>query len=293
MPKSMTGYGRASAQEPGWMLSWEIRSLNNRHLDLKWKIPPTLYAHQKEWENVVRNFAIRGGVELFLGLKILNPELQSINLDVNLATAMLRELNSLAQNTGAQFTPDLNRLMAIPSLWKESGTIDNPQLVQSLTQTLSQALTDWDATRQREGLALEEDLRVRFDRLRELVIKIRELAGQTAQDRFALLQERVGKLLTENGVALDPDRMLQELAIIADRIDVSEELTRLDIHLQGIDGYFKQQEAVGRKLDFLVQECFREINTCGNKSQNTQISQLVVEFKAELEKCREQIQNLE
>lgn len=293
MPKSMTGYGRASAQEPGWMLSWEIRSLNNRHLDLKWKIPPTLYAHQKEWENVVRSFAIRGGVELFLGLKILNPELQSINLDVNLATAMLRELNSLAQNTGAQFTPDLNRLMAIPSLWKESGTIDNPQLVQSLTQTLRQALTDWDATRQREGLALEEDLRVRFDRLRELVIKIRELAGQTAQDRFALLQERVGKLLTENGVALDPDRMLQELAIIADRIDVSEELTRLDIHLQGIDGYFKQQEAVGRKLDFLVQECFREINTCGNKSQNTQISQLVVEFKAELEKCREQIQNLE
>ncbi len=293
MPKSMTGYGRASAQEPGWMLSWEIRSLNNRHLDLKWKIPPTLYAHQKEWENVVRSFAIRGGVELFLGLKILNPELQSINLDVNLATAMLRELNSLAQNTGAQFTPDLNRLMAIPSLWKESGTIDNPQLVQSLTQTLRQALTDWDATRQREGLALEEDLRVRFARLRELVIKIRELAGQTAQDRFALLQERVGKLLTENGVALDPDRMLQELAIIADRIDVSEELTRLDIHLQGIDGYFKQQEAVGRKLDFLVQECFREINTCGNKSQNTQISQLVVEFKAELEKCREQIQNLE
>lgn len=275
------------------MLSWEIRSLNNRHLDLKWKIPPTLYAHQKEWENVVRSFAIRGGVELFLGLKILNPELQSINLDVNLATAMLRELNSLAQNTGAQFTPDLNRLMAIPSLWKESGTIDNPQLVQSLTQTLRQALTDWDATRQREGLALEEDLRVRFARLRELVIKIRELAGQTAQDRFALLQERVGKLLTENGVALDPDRMLQELAIIADRIDVSEELTRLDIHLQGIDGYFKQQEAVGRKLDFLVQECFREINTCGNKSQNTQISQLVVEFKAELEKCREQIQNLE
>ena len=293
MLKSMTGYGRASAQEEGWTLSWEIRSLNNRHLDLKWKIPPTLYAHQKEWETVARSFAIRGGVELFLGLKILNPELQSINLDVNLATAMLRELSTLAQNTGAQFTPDLNRLMAIPSLWKESGTIDNPQLVQSLTQTLRQALTDWDATRQREGLALEEDLRVRFARLRELVIKIRELAGQTAQDRFALLQERVGKLLTENGVALDPDRMLQELAIIADRIDVSEELTRLDIHLQGIDGYFKQQEAVGRKLDFLVQECFREINTCGNKSQNTQISQLVVEFKAELEKCREQIQNLE
>jgi uncharacterized protein (TIGR00255 family) len=293
MPKSMTGYGRASAQEEGWSLSWEIRSLNNRHLDLKWKIPPTLYAHQKEWENEVRGMASRGGVELFLGLKIQSPELQSLSLDRTMAASMLRELDLLASSTGLAYSPDLNRLLGIASLWRDSGSIDNPQLIASLTETLRRALTDWDEARTREGLALEEDLRLRFARLTELVEEIRVLAAQTAPERFALLQERVGKLLADSGVQVDPDRMLQELAVISDRIDVSEELTRLEIHLKGIDGYFNQTEPVGRKLDFMVQECFREINTCGNKSQNTSISQLVVTFKADLEKCREQIQNLE
>ena len=293
MPKSMTGYGRASSQETSWTLAWEIRSLNNRHLDLKWKIPPTLYAHQKQWENEVRAVASRGGVELFLGLKIMNPELQSLSLDSTMAASMLRELDLLAASLGVPHTPDLNRLMGIPSLWKDTGAIDNPELIRSLTETLQRALADWDEARVREGLALEEDLRARFARLADLVAEIRELAAQTAPERFALLQERVGKLLADSGVQVDPDRMLQELAVISDRIDVSEELTRLDIHLRGIDGYFQQTEPVGRKLDFMVQECFREINTCGNKSQNTAISQLVVTFKAELEKCREQIQNLE
>jgi len=293
MLKSMTGYGRASAQEDNWTLSWEIRSLNNRHLDLKWKIPPTLNAHQKAWENEVRAVAARGGVELFLGLKINNPELQSLSLDTTMAGSMLRELERLAASLGIAHTPDLSRLMAISALWKESGTIDNPQLVGSLTETLKKALSDWDEARVREGLALEEDLRVRFARLGELVIEIRALAALTAPERFAQLQERVGKLMAETGAQIDPDRMLQELATISDRVDVSEELTRLEIHLRGIDGYFRQTEPVGRKLDFMVQECFREINTCGNKSQNTSISQLVVTFKAELEKCREQIQNLE
>lgn len=293
MPKSMTGYGRAGTQEEGWTLSWEIRSLNNRHLDLKWKIPPTLYAHQKTWENEVRAVANRGGVELFLGLKINNPELQSLSLDRTMAASMLQELERMATSMQIPHTPDLNRLLNIPSLWKDSGSIDNPQLIESLTGTLKKALEDWDEARVREGLALEEDLRVRFARLTVLVEEIRVLAAQTASERFALLQERVAKLLLDSGAQIDPDRMLQELATISDRVDVSEELTRLEIHLKGIDGYFHQTEPVGRKLDFMVQECFREINTCGNKSQNTSISQLVVTFKAELEKCREQIQNLE
>ena len=108
MAESMTGYGRASAQEENWALTWEIRSLNNRHLDLKWKIPPTLYAHQKEWENEVKAVASRGGVELFLGLKIMNPELQSLSLDTAMAGSMLKELGRLAESLGGSAgAPDL------------------------------------------------------------------------------------------------------------------------------------------------------------------------------------------
>ncbi|NLW81546.1 MAG: YicC family protein [Desulfovibrionales bacterium] len=293
MPKSMTGYGRASAQEENWTLSWEIRSLNNRHLDLKWKIPPTCYACQKEWENLVRTVASRGGVELFLNLKLTSPELQNISLDTTLAGAMLLELERLAEAMHIPFAPDLNRFVSIPALWKESGAVDNPRLIASLTATLGRALADWDGARIREGLALEADLRTRFASLRTLVEQIRTVSAAIPGERLAMVKERVEKLMADSGIQSDPERLLQELAIIADRVDVSEELTRLDIHLQGIDEYFRQTEPVGRKLDFMVQECFREINTCGNKSQNTRISQLVVAFKAELEKCREQIQNLE
>lgn len=293
MAKSMTGYGRATALEESWAVTWEIRSLNSRHLDLKWKIPSTLYAQQKNWEREVRQVARRGGVELFLRLTISDPALQSINLDTTQALAMFTELQNLAKNLDIPFTPDLNRLMTIAALWKDTGSLDHVQLVQSLTQTLKQALADWDNSRTKEGLALKDDLCTRFTNLGELVEQIKVLAATTAGERFALMQERVAKLVTEAGLQIDEERLLQELAIISDRIDISEELTRLDIHLQSIDSHFQQTEPVGRKLDFMVQECFREINTCGNKSQNSAISQLVVDFKAELEKCREQIQNLE
>lgn len=293
MAKSMTGYGRATSQEESWAITWEIRSLNSRHLDLKWKIPPTLYAQQKSWEDEVKQVASRGGVELFLRLNITDPILQNIHLDTTQASAMFHELHTLAQNLDISFAPDLNRLMAISALWKDTGSIDNVQLVQSLAQTLQHALADWDSSRIQEGQALEGDLRTRFANLGELVEKIKDIAATTAAERFSLLQERVNKLVGETGIQIDEERMLQELAIISDRIDVSEELTRLYIHLESIDNHFQQTGPVGRKLDFMVQECFREINTCGNKSQNSAISQLVVDFKAELEKCREQIQNLE
>lgn len=293
MPKSMTGFGRATAQEEGWTLTWEIKSLNSRHLDLKWKIPPTLYAHQKLWENEVRAVASRGGVELFLNLRITSPELQSVVLDTTLAQAMFNELHRLAKDMNVTCTPDLNRLLAIPSMWKDAGSTDSPQLVESLTKTLREALTEWDSARANEGQALTEDLLARFGRMAQMVESIRELATQTAPERLTLLRERIDKLLTENVPPLDEDRMLQELAFMADRMDVSEELTRLNVHLESVRQCLGQEGPVGRKLDFMVQECFREINTCGNKCQNTQISQLTVEFKAELEKCREQIQNLE
>lgn len=293
MPKSMTGYGRASAQDEQWLISWEIRSLNNRHLDLKWKIPPTLYAHQKTWENELRSMACRGGVELFLSLKIMNPELQSITLDTTLASAMLSQLQTLAEASSVAFSPDVNRLLAIPSLWKDTGSIDNPRLIECLTATLRLALADWNASRKREGEALEADLRARLNTLRELVRALRPLAESNAPERMEQLRERLNKLLEDVTIQNDEARMTQEFALLADRVDVSEELTRLDIHLDAIKECLSRSEAVGRKLDFMVQECFREINTCGNKSQNSQISQLTVEFKAELEKCREQIQNLE
>jgi uncharacterized protein (TIGR00255 family) len=289
----MTGFGRATAQEKNWILTWEIKSLNSRHLDLKWKIPPAFNAQQKIWENEVRAVAGRGSVELFLSLRFTSPELQPMVLDTTLAQTMFKELHRLAEEMGVTYTPDLNRLPAIPSMWQDAGSPDSPELLHSLTETLRRALAEWDKTRIHEGRALTQDLLERFERMEQLVESIRELTSQTAPERLALLRERVDKLLTETVPPPDEDRMLQELALMADRMDVSEELTRLGVHLESIRQGLEEDEPIGRKLDFMVQECFREINTCGNKCQNAQISGLCVEFKAELEKCREQIQNLE
>ena len=293
MLKSMTGYGRCLIQEPGWTATWEIKSVNNRHLDLKWKIPHFLGSQQAEWEKELRKTAKRGRVDLFLTLKITAPELQSLSLDTGLADTMLAGLEKLAQSRGDSFTPDYNRLLAIPTLWKELSDEPDPALLDSLRQGLGRALADWDGSRTREGDGLGEDLSTRLNRMHDMLEQIRTLAPDTVEERFQTVQDRVDQLLERFQIEVDKERMLQELAILADKLDVSEEITRLTIHLKELAKPLAKGGAAGRKLDFVLQECFREINTCGNKIQNIDVGKIVVGFKAELEKCREQVQNIE
>jgi uncharacterized protein (TIGR00255 family) len=289
----MTGYGRCLIQEPGWTATWEIKSVNNRHLDLKWKIPHSLSGQQSGWEKELRRTARRGRVDIFLTLKITAPELQSMSLDTGLADTMLAGLEQLAASRGETFVPDYNRFLAIPSLWKELSGDPDPALVESLQQGLAEALADWDGSRTREGDGLGTDLSQRLARMNDMLEEIRTMAPGTVEERFQVIQDRVAQLLERFQIEADQERMLQELAVLADKLDVSEEITRLAIHLKELDKHLARGGAVGRKLDFVLQECFREINTCGNKIQNIEVGRIVVAFKAELEKCREQVQNIE
>ncbi|HKK32293.1 MAG TPA: YicC/YloC family endoribonuclease [Desulfomicrobiaceae bacterium] len=293
MLKSMTGYGRCLIQEPGWTATWEIKSVNNRHLDLKWKIPHSLSGLQSGWEKELRNTAKRGRVDIFLTLKITAPELQSLTLDTGMAGNMLTGLEQLAASRGETFTPDYNRFLAIPSLWKELSDKPDPALAHSLQQGLADAMADWDGSRSREGNGLGTDLAQRLALMTGMLEEIRSLAPGTVEERFQTIQDRVAQLLERFQVEVDQERMLQELAVLADKLDVSEEITRLAIHLRELAKHLEKGGAVGRKLDFVLQECFREINTCGNKIQNIEVGKIVVAFKAELEKCREQVQNIE
>lgn len=293
MVKSMTGFGQAQMQTEKWAIFWEIKSINSRFLDLKWKIPHSLNALQSDWEKVVRNYAIRGRVELYLNMQILDPSLLGLNFDQTTASAMLTQLASFAKETNAQFCPDLNRFLNLSSLWRDQGGEIDPALKHDLLKTLENALIDWDQSKQKEGLAMAEDLKTRFNRLGQLVHKLEELAANNAEKRYADLKERVNKLLQEYSVQVDESRMLQELALLADRLDVSEELTRLKSHLKSMQDMIDRAGEIGRKLDFMLQETFREINTCSNKCHNVEMNHIAVEFKTELEKCREQAQNME
>jgi uncharacterized protein (TIGR00255 family) len=289
----MTGYGSYRFQDEKYVQEWEIKSVNGKQLSLRWRLPAFLRSCEPMWEQHVRRVAERGRIDISLQVTFLQPDLLPVHLDQSLALAMMQQLGELVQKQGHTWEPDYACLLNIPSLWQESSLSEQEAQGERFRQGLDRALEEWDGFRQREGQALARDLTQRIQQLEHWIQQLGGQAQGLADDRFQVLRERVAKLLASEGADLDEQRLLQELAVLADRLDVSEEITRLRTHIQTLEDLIQKQEAGGRKLDFLFQECFREINTLGNKVQNTQVSQVVVDFKAELEKCREQVQNLE
>lgn len=293
MLKSMTGFGRCCLDEAGLAQTWEIRSVNNRFLDIKWRLPPLARGLEDSLDRVVRKHATRGRVDISLALSVTSPELCAVNFNSLQAAAMLEKLGEFAQEQNLSFVPDLNRFISLPFLWEDNSSDNLDELAHSLSQGLEVALVDWNEARTREGRALERDLTERILRMQEWVEHIKEQAPNLKEERFNSLRERVDEMLSRYALELEESRYLQEITILADKMDVSEELTRLASHLELLAELLNQGKDVGRRLDFAVQECFREITTCGNKVQDAQVQRLVVDFKNELEKCREQIQNLE
>ncbi|NJB69452.1 uncharacterized protein (TIGR00255 family) [Desulfobaculum xiamenense] len=293
MIKSMTGFGRFSSQSTDWSQAWEIRSVNGRHLDLKWRLPSSVRALETHFERIVREHALRGRVNVQLNLQVYRPEILGVELNQPLASAMLSQLMKFAVRNGDTFKPDYMRLMGMSFLWEDSASEPDPSLKADLENGLIKALDDWNEARSTEGRAMREDLVERIASLSGWLDELRSRTPQVKEIRFDTVEKRIQTVLDKYNVELDQDRLLQEVAIIADRIDVTEELTRLDAHLTQLGAVMENGADAGKRLDFLLQECFREINTCGNKAQDTEVSRLVVDFKAELEKCREQVQNIE
>jgi len=294
MPRSMTGYGRSELSSPQWTLTWEIRSVNGRYLDIKWRTPHQLRGLEPELERMVREAASRGRLDITLHLQPHGGGTAMLaTLNTELARQMLAQISRLAEDMGQQYSPDLNRLLSLSALWQEPMAEPDPGLVADLEESLRQTLAVWNKARAQEGQTLAEDLRARFDELQRYLESIRHRVPQVLKEKTENLNERIKSLLEQAGVELPEERMLQEVAILTDKLDVSEELTRLSMHLARMDKVLRGGGELGRQLDFLLQEAFREINTCGTKSQDAEISRLVVDFKATLEKCREQVQNIE
>ncbi|MFW6323623.1 MAG: YicC/YloC family endoribonuclease [Desulfovibrionales bacterium] len=293
MPRSMTGFGTCEQEAPKWVQSWEIRSVNGKQLSVRWKIPPFLYGLQEKWEKMIREVAGRGRVDVALTFTARTPEELGIFLNTAQAEAMLQRIRELAADQGHSYEPDYNRLLTIGHLWQESPTPPDQEMTNFLNQGLSEAISSWDQSRKREGDALVSDLSDRIERVSALVDLIAERAPEVKEERFALVRERISELLEKVGSELDENRMQQEIVFLADKLDVSEELTRLRIHLDRMRELLHSQGEMGRRFDFLLQESFREVTTCGNKIQDGEASSQVVDCKVELEKCREQVQNLE
>ncbi|MFW5487838.1 MAG: YicC/YloC family endoribonuclease [Desulfovibrio sp.] len=293
MIKSMTGFGRAEANGGDWAVAWEVKSVNSRFLDTKWRTPAFLRSLEASWEKVVRRFASRGRVDLFLNVQINSADMVGLTFNRTMAASMLDQMASFADDRSLAYAPDLNRLLNMSMLWQDVGGDPDPNLAGDIAKALEQALTAWDTSRMQEGKATLDDLQARLATLEGYLAKIEEQIPLIREEKLAQLKERVKSMLDAMGAEYSEDRMLQETVILTDRIDVSEELTRLGAHLKRIGKVLAKGGESGKRLDFLIQETFREINTCGNKAQNSDISAIVVDFKTELEKCREQVQNLE
>ena len=200
---------------------------------------------------------------------------------------------ALADLHGDTFEPDYNALFAIPTLWERESEDGDDEMEERLEEGLIAALEDWNESRETEGAALARDMTSRIAQMEEWVSRIDERAPEIKEERFAVLRERLSEALAAVNGELEEGRFLQEMVVLSDKLDVSEDLTRLHAHLERLRDLLEIGTDAGRRLDFTLQECFREIATCGNKIQDAQTSRLVVDFKNELEKCREQVQNLE
>ncbi|MCH5145141.1 YicC/YloC family endoribonuclease [Desulfovibrio sp. UIB00] len=293
MLRSMTGFGRCLVENDYTTQQWEVKSVNSRHLDLKWRLPLSIRSLEPRLEKVVRRFASRGRVDVSLVLQYAPGNTPAMRFDMVQAAAMLDNLQALADARGEAYVPDFNALLQIPSLWGDSGEELDEDTARCLEEGLALALEDWNEARSAEGRALATDMHSRILRMEEWTGLIADRAPNIKEERANALRERLSEALSQNGQELEEGRFLQEAVILADRLDVSEELTRLNTHLARLHDLLQTGGDAGRRLDFTLQECFREINTCGNKLPDVQLSRMVVDFKNELEKCREQVQNLE
>lgn len=289
----MTGYGRDAFVGESWSHTWEIRSVNCRHLDVRWRTPLAFRSLETAWEKQIRETASRGRLEAFLSVRIQTPELLGVSFNRGQAEAMLAELRGMAADRGDSFAPDYNRFLTLSHLWEDDMREPDPALQESLAQGLDRALADWTSMRESEGAATVQDLQNRLEHLQGLYARIDQLAPDVKEERCQAMESRIRSSLERLDIHADQDRILQETAVLADKMDVSEELARLKTHLERLGEILANGGEAGKRLDFTLQECFREINTCSNKSQDAQVSQLAVAFKAELEKCREQVQNIE
>jgi uncharacterized protein (TIGR00255 family) len=286
----MTGYGRGTCEIAGRRLVVELRSLNHRFLEVKLRLPWQDAALDMNVTQLLRTRLDRGVVTVSVRDEG-GGAVQAVRADVELARGYAHALDEVRKALGMTDPPSLALIAAQPGvLTVGEGLPDSEALWTALKPGVETALRGLVESRAREGAAIAEDLKSRVDTLDKLSVELRELARDQPEQYRRRLEERIGRLGVEG---VDPQRLTTELALFADKVDVAEELTRLGAHLAELRRLVAQEGPSGRRLDFLVQEVNREVNTIGAKSQSAQAAARVVDAKAELERLREQIQNVE
>jgi len=289
MPNSMTGFGRAEGEVEGRRMTVEAKTVNHKYLDLRLCLPPELESFEIEIQGLIKERLNRGRVELKAALGP-SPTPGLLQWDQGLARSYLAVMKQMQSEMGVSGTPDLALLLAQKDVIIKTGNEPFSAPAWEAAKGIVQAcLIALAKSRAAEGKSLAADLAERREQLQTRIGRVRSQAPRGVE----AFRERLNRRVQELGTAVDPQRLAQEVVLFADRSDVSEELTRLSTHAAKFGEILAEAGAVGRRLDFLLQEMHREANTIGAKIQDAELSQEVVEIKAELERMREQVQNLE
>ena len=288
----MTGYGRAVETVNGREFTVELRSVNNRYLDCTVKMPRSLSFAEESVKQAVKQAVSRGKVDVYISVKSETADDTKITLNTAVLEGYLAAMRQMVTDFGVKDDISVSTVSRLPEVFSvEKPEVDEEQLKADLLSVVDKALAGYNAMRETEGKALDADLRSRGNTILELVANVEAGNGQTVIDYRTRLENKLKEVLSNTSI--DEGRILTEAAIFADKVAVDEETVRLRSHLEQMNTMLTGGGAVGRKLDFLLQEMNREANTIGSKCTDVRLARIVVDIKAELEKIREQTQNIE
>ena len=292
MLKSMTGYGRGQASGAGYELQVEVKSVNHRYLEVTAKMPKQFAFLEDALKKQVQSVLRRGKVEVSLSVQADAGQNLEVTVNREAAGAYLTALREMSGELGLEDDLRLSHLLQFPEVFTvRKAELDEEDAARAVRAAAESALASHDEMRCQEGRKLAEDLEEKLGRVEELVSRVEERSPLLQKMYYDRLYQKLAEVLQDT--AVEESRLVTEAAVFADKVAVDEETVRLRSHIQQFRSFLRSEEPVGKRMDFLVQEMNRETNTIGFKAQDLEIARMVVELKSEIEKIREQIQNIE
>ena len=292
MIKSMTGYGSATGASGDISLTVELKSVNNRFLDCSVRMPRMYIFAEEKIKSLVQKYVSRGKVDVFVSVDSSKADDVAVSLNEPLAEAYIAAYRQMSEKYGLKNDLSVVTLGRMPDIFTvEKKETDADAFTADLEAVTAAALENFNAMRRVEGEKLRNDILAKLDNIETLAAKVEERSPQTVAEYRTRLEQKMSEVLA--AADIDKARIVTEAAIFADKVAVDEELVRLKSHIAQMRDMLSRDEAIGRKLDFLTQELNREANTTGSKCNDVEITRMVVDIKSEIEKIREQIQNIE
>ena len=290
--KSMTGYGKFTVAENDRIITIEIKTVNNRFLEINHRLPKALSFCEDIVRNSLKSALSRGNVDVYFDYKNNSEKSREVTVDYALANELIKNSAQLSEKYGITNNFNVTELMRYPDVLSVTESGDNEEIVRDLVkQCMDGAIENLNAMREKEGATIKQDLKSLIDSIEEYLEQVKLRAPLVVAEYREKISTRITEIL--QGVEIDETKLLNEVAFFADKADVNEEMQRLTSHIKQFNDILESDEAQGRKLDFLSQEINREINTTGSKSNDKILTSYVLAMKNQLEKIKEQIRNVE